>query len=285
MSQARQARVTADGAATQAVAVGVANVHREPDAAAELVTQALLHTPARVLTTGAGWTRVRLPDYEGWVPASALAALPETSDRVAVVTAPKAALSVATERDAQASEAVYATTVLPLLGAARVGWLPVALAGGRAGHIAAGDVALRPAIQPFPAGGAPAAVAHALRYRDVPYLWGGTTIEGVDCSGLVQLCWRAAGATIPRDADQQFEALAYIAGRGELRAGDLVFFAAEGAITHVGLMLDHARYIHAKGAPQSAVIVSSFDPNSVESLPRLTAMYAGARRVLPVRAE
>src|SRR5579885_3576486 len=99
-----------------AIAVGVADVRCAPDAASELVTQALLGVPARVLAEAEGWRKVRLPDYEGWILATDLAA-PATvsaSDRVAVVTAPQTPIYEDVESE-QARDTAIVTTMLPLV--------------------------------------------------------------------------------------------------------------------------------------------------------------------------
>jgi cell wall-associated NlpC family hydrolase len=91
---------------------------------------------------------------------------------------------------------------------------------------------------------APDYPATALRLVGTPYLWGGRTSLGLDCSGLVQLCLDAAGLPCPRDADMQERALgdALPLDLSGLRRGDLVFWRG-----HVGLMLDRDTLIHANG--------------------------------------
>lgn len=83
-------------------------------------------------------------------------------------------------------------------------------------------------------------VAVAERLVGTPYLWGGRAGDGLDCSGLVQLCLSLAGIAAPRDSDQQREQLGRAIAPDALQRGDLVFFPG-----HVGMMVDADRLIHA----------------------------------------
>ncbi|MGQ0742100.1 MAG: C40 family peptidase [Alphaproteobacteria bacterium] len=89
-------------------------------------------------------------------------------------------------------------------------------------------------------------VAIAERFAGVSYLWGGKTVDGLDCSGLIQLALEAGGIRSPRDADLMEAALGtplrVDAGLSGLRRGDLVFWHE-----HVGVMLDDAQLLHANG--------------------------------------
>lgn len=87
---------------------------------------------------------------------------------------------------------------------------------------------------------APDWVATAERFLGAPYVWGGKTHHGVDCSGLIQVSLAGAGIRSPRDADQQEAALGTDVTVLPRRRGDLIFWNG-----HVGLMLDETRLLHA----------------------------------------
>ena len=91
-------------------------------------------------------------------------------------------------------------------------------------------------------------IEFAQKFLGVPYLWGGRSIFGIDCSGFVQLCARAAGKLLPRDASLQVKMGDLVYFLPEIQPGDLAFFGnEEGKIVHVGMMLDTERILHASG--------------------------------------
>lgn len=117
------------------------------------------------------------------------------------------------------------------------------------------------------------AVEIAKQYLGVRYVWGGTTPDGFDCSGLMKYVYRVMGIAIPRVAADQFKAGKAV-NEGDLKPGDAVFFKNTGSrtgITHVGMYIGNGRFLH---APKTGDVVKISDLN--ESYYK--AHYAGARR-------
>jgi len=97
-------------------------------------------------------------------------------------------------------------------------------------------------------------VPHALHYLGVPYLWGGTSRAGLDCSGLVWLAFHEIGITLPRTAQAQYEATGRVS-KDELQPGDLVFFwATDGVqwVSHVGMYVGQGQMVD---APTTGAVV------------------------------
>jgi peptidoglycan DL-endopeptidase CwlO len=115
----------------------------------------------------------------------------------------------------------------------------------------------------------------ALRFLGVPYVFGGTSRSGFDCSGYVQHVFAMMGISLPRTADAQYDVGHRIIG--SMRPGDLVFFQTYApGVSHVGIYLGHDKFVHASSS--QGVTVSSLHDSY------WAARYIGAKRFLTAKA-
>lgn len=248
----------------------VADMHSRTSLEADVVSQAVLGTNVKILAEekapdGGTWYKVETPDtYTGFLPGASLRLLAE-GER------PYASAGLVFEVTSLFAN-VYATASVterkPLLAAplgARLEagplekrWSRAVLPDGRTGWFQAGDGTFVDAAAPRPRLGAEDIVDLAKKFLGLPYLWGGTSSYGLDCSGFVQLVYRLGGIPILRDADIQMEGSGLLpVAPGQERAVDLVFFGRrKDRISHVGMMIDAEFFIHATTNDRPVVQIS-----------------------------
>lgn len=263
------------------VRVGLAPVMAKPNVRSEQISQEVLGSALEVLQREEDWALIRGEDgYEGWVGMGGLI----SCDRSQVddwLSGSRGARAVALD-----------ATVEDMRGRvlARLPWgARVIVAGGnttlpdgRSGRVREGAWILEDElVERFQPSGS-AAVGTAMEWLGVPYLWGGRTRWGVDCSGLIQAIYRLHGAAIPRDSYQQANCGEPIEpGRdfGALKAGDLVFFRAEDSehIVHVAISLGGPEIIHSAEVNGCVALDSLVGDSGLERA--LARRAVAARRV------
>lgn len=254
----------------------VTDLRRQPRSLAERLSQGLLGEAVRILEAGPEWSRVQMvrDSYLGWIHTAALLRCTQEEAQAyqaacqVFVTAEllPARLDPHGEAENQAGKLPFGLR-LPVI-ARQDGLAQVRLPDGRAWW-APQDGLLNLEQCPRPdAEGIAFALELFRRFTGVPYLWGGRTPFGYDCSGLAGAFWDFLGVTLPRDADQQFAAGQPV--ESPPQPGDLLFFGEArpdqpsqryAHVTHVAISLGGDEIIHSNGAAWG-VSLNSLEPAS-----------------------
>lgn len=270
----------------------VIHLRREPSSTKELVTQARLGAPVRVLKKEGGKSLIQVPDgYIGWVNTAELH-LVDGEELAAYRDAEKLIFTAQYGQSFQEPDESSMPVTDLVLGnivcklSEVPGFTQIGYPDGRAGWtkstdlLPAEEIFFKSSLQDYQGQGSPGEdlVQTALKFHGIPYLWGGTSSKNIDCSGLVCNIYFMNGIQLPRDADMQAligrELSTEFVSDG-LQPGDLLFFGrkateeVEENVTHVAMYIGGGEYIHSAGYRERVGINSmdSSKENYIESYP------------------
>ena len=257
------------------VEVSVCNIRYSPKHAGELATQALMGTPLRILEKeDNGWLLVQTPDlYISWVDRGAITMMNKeqlerwkSAPKVIYTRAYGSAYSEANEESTTVSDMV-AGCVLELLEEQK-DFYKVRFPDLRQGYVSKREANNYNQWLSGINASEENLVKTSKRLMGIPYLWGGTSFKGVDCSGFTKTVYFLNGIVLPRDASQQVSVGETIDKSGnwsELKAGDLLFFGEkreDGSerVVHVAMWMGNGEYIHASDKVRVSSMIST-SPN------------------------
>ena len=253
------------------ITISVANLRSQPKHSAELATQAILGTPVKILKREGDWYYIQTPDkYLAWVDQGGISPCTEqhiknweTSRKIIFTKTYGHSYSGPEEKEIVSD--LVAGSILTVLKDVDDFYI-VDYPDGRKAYVAKTEAAdykawldnLEPDTNKL--------VETSKRFMGIPYLWGGTSTKGADCSGFTKTIYFLNGLIIPRDASQQVRTGKAIDSLGDfasLERGDLLFFGRKATdstaekVVHVGMWIGNQKFIHAS----EMVRISSMDEN------------------------
>ena len=253
------------------VVVPVANMYSGPSDKTDVVSQAIYGSDVSLVVARGEWSRIQTSDhYKGWVPSRQIRILLTGNGyakSVPAVQVESLFANIYVEPDITKHKPVVTVpfeTRLELVSDSKAkdgkpapeGWLQVHLPDLRNAWVQVGDITSDP--KPL---SIPESIELAKRFLGIPYLWGGRSSFGFDCSGFTQMLLRARGINMPRDADQQASWNGVTAvERKHLQPGDLLFFGSSPKqITHTGMYIGDGQFIHDTTNGHPVVQISRLD--------------------------
>lgn len=276
-----------DGKINALVNVSVANIRTMPKESAELATQSLLGTILKVLDKERNWYMVQTPDnYIGWVDGGTIRRKIK-AEVEAYQNQPKLmfakpygfAYTEADENSQTVSDLTWGD--LFVVKDTLTDFYEIAYPDARKGFILKPEAISYQDWKKMTSPSPEALTKTAFRMIGLPYLWGGTSWKGVDCSGYMRMVYQTNGILLPRDASQQ----AFVGEEvsfENLSVGDLLFFGEKATpekperVVHVGMWLGNNEFIHSSGM----VRISSFDKDCANYDAGNANRYLRARHIL-----
>jgi gamma-D-glutamyl-L-lysine dipeptidyl-peptidase len=257
------------------VYISAANIRSQPRHSGELATQATMGMPLRILKKEGEWHLVQTPDkYISWMQGSFVPMNKEeyetwqAKDKVIFTEMYGYAYAQPVKNTGIVSDLV-AGNVMELVDETPFSY-EVRLPDGRPAYVRKNESALFDEWVAEAEATETTVVNTAFKLMGVPYLWGGTSAKGVDCSGFTKTIYFMNGKILPRDASQQVFAGELVdedKNFEEVRPGDLLFFGRAATdttrerVTHVGMWIGDNQFIHSPGL-EAMVKISSVDPES-----------------------
>jgi len=273
---------------TGLVTLSVINIRKLPDHRAEMVSQAVLGTPVRILKSQSGWLLVQTPDhYLGWTESSSVETMTITamaewkrSDRV--ITTLNTGWIYSSPSGSGITGDFVAGCILERKGEIS-GFTHVRLPDGREGYINRGSVTDFNKWRRDVRCTGDNLIRYASTFNGLPYLWGGSSSKGFDCSGFSQSVYYLNGIILFRDASlQELHGMKVdiSEGYGLLKPGDLLFFGTKENsklhITHVAIYIGDSEYIHSSGR----VKINSLDSTRSNYNGYLVDLLLSAKRII-----
>lgn len=249
----------------------VGTLRAEPRYGSELVSQGLLGMPVKILEKQGGWRHIQTPEgYTGWMNGSVKEML--EADLHSYLQLPKiivTALSTHSLENPEYGSRPVSDLVMGnmlVVDVADEQFYHVEYPDGRGAYLPKTDAMIVTEwLESIELTGE-SIVRTAYQFMGVPYLWGGTSYKGLDCSGFTKTVYFMHGIILPRDASQQVLTGKLIDVEGDLSdalPGDLLFFGSkatednpEERVVHVGIYIGNKRFIHAS----DYIHINSFDP-------------------------
>ncbi|MGL4993224.1 MAG: NlpC/P60 family protein [Bacteroidales bacterium] len=246
------------------VLVPILPLRSAPDESAEQDTQLLFGEIVTLHRVEGRWCLITNfnDNYEGWVDPKMLTSISKEefyrlSTATKAYTAAPIAISKLLKKPHETSHPDYSSISYLTLGSNLPGYDPINSTLAVAGHIY--NISNEDVTYPLEST-AEQFITAALKLQGAPYLWGGKSLLGCDCSGLTQVAASIVGITLPRNASQQVEIGEHIETLQQARRGDLLFFATnDNKIKHVAILLSSQTILHASGTVHIDYIDSNGD--------------------------